>query len=172
MRGCTKAIRRRLKAQSQERREKLAKKRRDTRRRTRDAWGQKKPRPGGWLNEETADIHRALIGHLRQTTRALKKNLVECRITNPFQTYYSDLAFRNSEAFLEYKHVMISDGKVQVAMQLVPRSTNPPRLISPLWTKEHTFILADPALFDQLSGAAAQLVNAYFTLVEYPNNGA
>ena len=172
MRGRTKGERRRIKVQLQERREKEAKKRRINRRRTRDAWGQKVPRPGDWLKPGTADIHRAIIQHLRYVTKSLKKDLADCRVVSPFQTYYSDLAFRNNSVFLEYKQVMIVGDRVLVAMQLIPRSTGLPRLISPLWSKEYTFILADPALFDNLSGAAAELVNAYYQLVEYPNHGA
>jgi len=169
--ACAKTIRKRDKALSRIRRDKEARKRKI--KRQINSRSSSKAKPGYWLDAGTADIHAAIIEHLRVTTRELVKNLVCCKVTGPHQAYRSDLAFRSESAFLAYNKITINGDKLGVTVEITPRTTpyQLPRRFSPIWGKEYQLILSDPGLFDKLRGIAAEMASNYYQLVE-PNHGA
>lgn len=179
--ACAKTIRKRDKALARIRRDKEAKKRRKARR-MREYYGSSKPKPGYWLDSATADIHAAIVGHLKLVTRELVKGLVQCRTVGHNQSYYSDLAFSNRQVFFDYNMIIIKGDTLTIAAHLIPRKryevsdlgafTRRINGVVPLWSKDCRFILSDPQLFTKLSNVAAAMANAYYQHVEYPNHGA
>lgn len=185
--GCAKAQRKRDKILSRTRRDKEAKRRKIRRLKQKNIV---KHLPGYWLDDGTADIHRAIVTHLKSVTHRLIKDVengfTPCRLISPLQIHYSDLAFSNGLAFLEYSKVKIDGGSVTVVAQIISiedassshrwstaiiqRSSTKTQL-KPLWSEVRRLILADPKLFDKLDDLAARMVRAYHKLVEYPKHG-
>ena len=183
---CAKAQRKRDKVLSRIRQDKEAKRRKIHRLKQSRLV---KHRPGYWLDCGTADIHKAIVTHLKSVTSRLIKDVengfVSCRLVSPYQVHYSDLAYRNSLAFLEYSKVKINGGSVTVIAQIISRTqglsshrwstaitrSSSQSSLKPLWSEIRRLILADPGLFDELDDLAARMVRAYHHLVEYPNRG-